>query len=692
MATISGSVMLRPARVGLLVAKPSLEDVQAAVVAATSSWGGLYFPIIDLDGSVDLDRELEAWSIDVLWPVTNDGRASVLADRAGFRWAGLSPYGPFDPPRDSLSTRVLDSAWVLDIPGLKVLLPPRPEGELAAFFSVWFGRFGPDEDGRTRHDLFASHAEQLDVRDGGSLVRLVEGATPIDVTGLEVTYQGDRPGTGVVLVDPSNPEDLLRFWNLRASGADVLPWPLDNDQLIEPLARRWIGSVAVSGKLPKLIRGDGTPLSPHLTIWSSAHHADRAGAVEALLRDFRLGALPGHEFVGGWTGVHPLTTDFSRSFNIEAGPRATGLAIPLPVLPWPSGRRRGYWPGIVAADVSLFGERGLTRENTPAVPRVRRLAKLLASGGSVLESFRRPNGEGGIYGIQAVEETVQIRLVPALDVLEGLFDQPGWRFSQSEDGQFTDRLADILRNSVTAAASQPAIREVLLQAARRNDAGAPFDALLQTAIRARGSWPDRLTGQTAREYGRNLLLWLLERKLLRMVLPVTCPSCRSALVLTPDELATEIRCGFCDDAFPLGLPVADAGPRSAWRYRIAGHVPEPRLRAALPVLAVSSVLATLSRGVNVQPQAMGAKITSADREAEFDIAAVVDAFSPAVVLSEIKSHNPIDENDIDNLTWAQNHLRDNKVECHILVTTLNSTFAVLRLAGRRDYFPAGGPA
>jgi len=195
-----------------------------------------------------------------------------------------------------------------------------------------------------------------------------------------------------------------------------------------------------------------------------------------------------------------------------------------------------------------------------------------------------------------------------------------------------------------------------------------------------------LSRATPDGYGRSLLLWLLERKLLRMVLPVTCPSCRSALILAVDDLATEVRCDFCDHGFPLALAVGAAGPKSTWRYRIAGHVPESRLRAALPVLAATSVLATLAGGgFYVQPRVLGAEITAPDRKAEFDIAAVVDPFTPQVVLGEVKSHQPIDANDINNLAWAQDHLRSAGVECYTLIATLNEALSTDEIAGLRAY-------
>jgi hypothetical protein len=686
MATVSGNVMLRPVRMGLLVARPSLEDIQLAVEAATSSWGGMYFPIVDVSEPVDLDRHLERWSVDALWPVTTDEKAVALADRPGFRWRGRSPDGPFDPPRESLVMRVLPAEWVLGQPEVKTVLPQWPDHELDALFSIWFGSFGTHGDGSRRRDLFATYAQRVDIEPDGSLDRLPDGLTPITVTGVDIAYQGEPQESGIVLVNPLDPSDLLRYWNLRASGAEVLPWPLGREQLIEPLARRWISDLVAANKLPKIVRGDGAPLPPHLTVWSTASQVGQTEPLDTLFQELGLEKWPGDDFIRSWRGAHPLSTNFTRWFDIEVDSRARSVPIPLPVLPWPSGRRPGRWPGMVAADFHIHAEHALTLERTTALPRVRRLAELLPYRAGEFGSFQRPNGQGGIYGVQAADDTIDIPLVRPLAILEGLFDQAEWRFAQSDEGQFAARFADILRNSVTGAANQPAVREVLLLAAKRSDSGVPFPALLQRAIGTRGRWPGMLTRATPDDYGRSLLLWLLERKLLRMVLPVTCPSCRSALVLGVDELATDVRCGFCDHTFPLALPVAAAGPRSAWRYRIAGHVPESRLRAALPVLAATSVLATLAGGgFYVQPRIMGAEITTSGRKVEFDIATVVDPFTPQVVLGEVKSHQPIDANDIDNLAWAQDLLRTVGVECYILIATLNDALSTDEIAALRAY-------
>jgi hypothetical protein len=656
------------------MARADLADVDVAVCAATSSWGGLYFPIVDVSGQGDHGRLLEALSVDVLWPLTGDATAVELARQPGFRWSGLLQRSPFDPSDDSLTTRVLASDWLIGRSRMRMALPEWSNDDpLAALFGVWFGRFSFDDDGQARRKRFAENAEVINVDVGGSLASAVNAVTPIGLTTMEIDYFGDSPGVGIVVVDPSETSDLLRFWNLRASGADVMPWAIGHESVVQPVIRRWVQLLINQGRLTNVRYGDGRVGPPKLVIWTreSDRDVNDFPLLQDFLREYDLTAWPGHDFVRGWHGHHPLNTEFTRSFDTDVDTHAGFVTIPLPTLPWVSGRRPSRWPGIVAADVGIYSERGLDPERTAVAPRVRRLSKLLHGRAANYESFQRPTGAGWIYGVHAAAETVQVSLVRPLEVIEGLFDQPNWKFSQSDDGRFATRLGQLLGGIDSTAANQPAIRETLIRAAMRHDAGIPFPALQQTARQCRGSWPTPPDRRTSDEYARDLLLWLLKRKLLRTVLPLTCPLCRSVFVIDPDDLATDVQCGFCDHRFPLALAVAWAGRKSNWRYRIAGHVSESRLRAALPVLAVTSVLSSLAVG-QAQPQSAGTTITIPGREAEFDIATVANPFIPEVVLGEVKSHGPIDSKDVDNLAWAQKQLRNNHVECFILIATLNN--------------------
>lgn len=672
--------MLRPARVGLLTATPTVGDIRNAVQVATSAWGGRYFPIVDIDRGKRLVRRFEQLSVDVLWSLTQNDAAEELATQAGFEWRGRSPYGPFDPPGDGPSTRLLEPHHLArSVSAVGALATWSPDDPLAALLAVWLGDFATHEYGEMCRERFAGIARTVVVEPGveldPDLVRLI---SPITATAMDIDYTGEGPGPGFVVVNPENPTDLLRFWNIRASGGNVVPWVLYAEERLEPAIEAWLEALLVAGGVPRWSHGDGTPGSLYLGVTPFVDKDSVPPTLKRLLDGQSIELLPGHEGRGGWRDMHPLSTEFRRTFSVDVDPRVGSVELPLPSLPWASGRPPSQWPGIIAAEVTVSAENGLDPERTTAVPRVRRLASLLDSRGVSDDSFCRPNGHGGVYSVRAAEGTVLLILSHPVAVFEGLFNQDGWTLEQSDDGRFASRLDHRLGGVTYELANQPAAREILLRAAKRGDLGSEFDTLRSLAVTKRGAWPDGLMDRrTPEEYARGLIFKLAEQRLLRATLPLTCPSCRNVFALDSDELADELTCGFCDHRFPLALVLAWLGPKAKWRYRIAGHVSEARLRAALPVIATTAVLAKLARGgFDTCIDAKGLKIRRSGQEfAEFDIATVVDTFRPTVVLGEVKAHGEINAGDIANLSLAQQALRENGVECFILVATLKAAFS-----------------
>lgn len=670
--------MIRPARIGLLVHRPPMRELRAAVEAATSAWGGVYFPIVDVARSGDHLRRMETLGVDAVWAITEDPATEGMASASGFRWAGGGAWGPFSPPESAMAQRTLSSEWLVGLPNVSTVLPSwadrHPLGDL---FATWFGSFGDNDDAKARAARFLSRGEAIEVGSCDQMLAVANATTPIALTAREIQYIGYRPGSaGAVVVDPADPADLLRFWNLRACGVNVVPWPLGHEDVVEPIVRIWLEQLIENDWLPRLARGDGAPLPPHIGVWlQRGETALPSGPLRELLNEYHLEPwLAGAGTVGRLRGQHPLMTEFTRLFDIEIDARAGSATIPLPRLPWPNDHRPGNWPGVVALDVDLYRESGLDPERTAAIPRVRRLCSLQQWLGRAWQPFQRPNGEGGIYAVQAADDSFQIPLAHPTAIMEKLIDNDALKVSQSDEGRFAARLGMRLGLPLADVANQPALREVLLAAARRDEAGVKYNTLFQIALKFRGPWPESvlLDRRTPEQYARNLILWLLERKLLQTVLPVRCPSCRSNLRITPDDLSAEICCSFCDLDFPLALAITSAGPKhSDWLYRVAGHVPYTRLQSALPVLSVTSVLASLTQGgFDTQPQTAGLEIAESGRGAEFDIATVVDTFRPVVVLGEVKSHKPIDNNDVENLAWAQELFRSKGVECVILIATM----------------------
>ncbi len=667
LANISGTAMLRPSRLALLLSEPDLADVVEAIQRATTAWGGLYFPIVDLERPIDHLANFEALAVDALWPLTDVAEAKELANSFGFRWAGLPGWGPFDHQED-LSTRTLQADQLAFPANTAIhLLEWSEEDPLSALYTAWFGQFGPDDVAQAQRKRMRLKGELRLLQSGRQVDVPSEGLTQIGATTSSIRYTGFGPGVGVVLVDPMSPVDLLEFWNLRASGATVFPWPYGFEQSIIPAFRVWIQQLIAQDLILTMPAADES--ARFIYVWNSTQQGSASESqLEEILLGYRIDTVVGGFTVLGWQDKHPMTTDFTKYFDLEVESRAVSITIPLPNLDWAPGQRPGPWPGVVAADIHVHAERGLDPERTVVLPRVRRLASLVERARGESGPFQRPQGEGGVYGVQASAETLGVNIARPLDVIAGLFDQPDWRFEQSDEGRFGARLGHLLGGSRTQAATQPAVREILLQAGKRGDAAVPFKALLETGMRHRGDWPGLLDRSARKDYSRNIILWLLSQKLLRAVLPLICPACRSKFVLGPDDLGETIACGFCDYSFPLAFAVGSEGSKSQWRYRVAGHVAEPRLRAALPSLAVASVLTEVfGLAPGSQPQAMGTEVISPDRRAEFDIVTVVDTFEPTVILGEVKSHQEIDAQDVNNLEWAQEALRSRGISCYMLI-------------------------
>lgn len=677
--------MVRPARIALLTSSPTLADVRAAVELATSSWGGQYYPILDAEGGRDsVLRFAELLAVDVFWPLSDSPAANELSELPGFQWYGGVLGGPFSASDDSFTSRVLPAYWQVGHSHLALSLRSWDDDDpLAALFGTWFGKPASNDDGLNRAVGLGAQAKVSQLDADAPINPDPHWMTPIAATAANIDYTGDDPGVGIVIMDPADPADLLRFWNLRASGGIVVPWPIGQEERVIPYIKQFIEHCKARGALHEASRADGSSSHPYLSVWRRrSDDSDCPFALRELIEAFDVAIWPefGCEAMRGWRGAHPLSTNFERSFDAEVDSRAWLATIPLPQLPWPVGRYPGRWPGIVAAEVHVYSEHGLDPDRTCIVPRSRRLAALLRQRGENLEVFLRPNGDGGIFGVQAADDTVNLAITHPLNIFEALLDQPEWKFGQSDEGRFDARFTDLLGGAGTDAANQPAIRGTLLQAAGRREVGLVFSELEQIAIRSRGDWRTLLDRRTAQEYARNMVLWLLERRLLRAALPLRCPSCRSTLVIAPDDIAEDLICNFCDHRFPLALVVAWLGPKADWRYRIAGHVPEGRLRASLPAIAVASALSTFGGLSNRSPTTMGMEVAAPQRRVEIDVATVSDAHRPAVVIGEVKSHHAIEAADIENLEWLQSTFISQGVECFILVATLKSALDYGELA------------
>jgi hypothetical protein len=474
---------------------------------------------------------------------------------------------------------------------------------------------------------------------------------------------------------------LIALWNVRAYGGEVFPWPVRQSGRFVDALEAWLDWLVRENRAGTYVSGDGKESGLYLNVAAPTEHAV-VEQLEEVVHHHGIRMFPGEPAPPfGWSGFHPLDAEVERQFTLAVERPEWDVTIPLPQLPWTG--RIARFPGVVAAQASVYSERGVGPGRSLAVPAVRRLTALLVGGDPA--PFQRPTGDGRAIGIQADSESVTFRLAPAQAILSGLFDRPDWSISQSDDGRFTTQLVEVMGGADSPAATQPAVRTVLhtLSSSVR---ARPLAALLQLAERDRGRWPELLSQNTPHDYARSVVYWLLGRKMLRPVLPVRCPQCATEVDMPPDDLATDLQCEFCGDRFPLGVALATTGHRVSWLYRLPINIPPQRLRSALPVMASLTVLKSIPGLAGpAMPHVLGLNLQAGNWKCEIDLAAVLtDGPRTIVMLGEMKGgRDDIDDNDLDNLVQAQMALRDRGIETVILAATLRDRFSAQEVGSLR---------
>nr|MDQ4043964.1 hypothetical protein [Chloroflexota bacterium] len=580
--------MVRPVRVGFVATELTIATVTKAAELATSAWGGLWFPVLGSDDT-SLDRKMRLLGIDVCHPVDDsDFQAQRVCTAAGRTWRGRSPYGPFDAPRGEVVTRLFGGESLESIRG--VARPPRvlpvwePSDPLAALCAVHFGTFGPDDFGAMHDAAYRAGANVLSLTPDDALPFDLD-VTPIASTSAGVTSHGIvSPNAAVVVIDPDSAEDLTTFWNARAVGCRVFPWPTGYESRASAALDAWLQAVVANGLTSHWKSGDGSKSGSYIGVLTRDARDVPQEIAEAAER-CGINTWAFHEVHSrGWTGPHPLQTEMEHRFEVSVEDDDWVVRAPVDRLE----TRRTLWPGVVAVHVTLTEERDLPPGRTLVTPDYARLSKLLRSG-EVNDVFQRPTGDGRVLGVQASEERVDLSLTDSLDLLVGLFDNQSMVVGRSDDGRFATQLVEVLGGTRSIAANQPAVRAVLDEVSRA-DRAKPLPVLLRRAADARGDWPDGFSKISDSAYAKQIVYWLLARNVVKASMPIRCPRCTTEADAPPEALSSRMICGLCGNEFPIGFALALTGRQPTWGYGLATNVPVARLRSTLPLMATLAVL------------------------------------------------------------------------------------------------------
>ncbi|HUY51005.1 MAG TPA: hypothetical protein VMV92_35755 [Streptosporangiaceae bacterium] len=686
---VSGETMLRPVRLGLVIAPGSAAGLRRAVELAVGSWGGQGFPIIEAAADHEAALRLAvSMGVDCLYPVGDDAATKALARAPGFEWgASWRSCSPFSRDEEGRAENLLPASALYDWYRHSRQPPPPAyhfswpqDHQLADLLTVWFGRFGADDAGRTDQAALEDIAQEFPLGPGLSLpLRPVSIASQLSISMLDVFQQPRWLGRGqprwqsrgVIVIDNGNVSHLVSFWNLRASGQEVFPWVESHADLMEEPFTQWLEEVAsVTPEVPGQL--------PGLSVWLPAG-AEIPPRLSALTSNGRFRLLPEpHDLDLSMCGQ--LTTNHVRRFRTDTG-QAGEAVIALPVLDFLP--RRASWTdlGMVAADIDIWSE-----SPDPAgaaamvIPALRRLAPHLRN---LLVPFTRPRGQGIVIPVRVSQEAVTLMPVQADRLARTLASDAGHELTLTENGRRVHHRIRLL-GGVTedSLANQPAVLAVIRKALK-SPYGANTESLRSKARENDGGWPAMsLVRHGFRDYPAQVVGTLAQRGILQPLACLECPNCASTIRVTRSALGEPVRCELCSALVSFGTYIANNPLRpAAWDMKVMPALGEAHFNETVPVMAALSVFqAAFSKGMSGSGMLylVGAELTNSALKCEIDFMIMIqDAELPAVVIGEAKAGNPdapaqsalLSNDDLAHLETIQDSFRAIGIDCWICFAT-----------------------
>lgn len=681
---LEGTVMVRPWRVGLLTDVNSRENVAASIKALSDVWGGYYFPIIDRAAPpTAIDRICAIYDIDSLYTDDTEGDVADLVRRPGYEWPGRGPWGPFHSDEGRIRKGVLQTVALLrHEPEDTYLLPSwdASDANNLLYLANWGDSSGLADNSRQSSAKSVS-LDLLPVRSDDP-----KRVGAIQASRFRVRPSGRRSADldGLCIVNVSDPSQVVHFWNQRATGAELFAISNEDCEPLWEYLRLHLRKFTTSARSADA-NGDSLQvlqvwrfdelhesLSERLTEWAVSNNCE--------LR-FRMPV----DIASHWT-VFDIETNYEMPIRSEFHPGSTSARIAIPSIPWRDADIAEYFPGTVAAMVSISSESGQDPRLTSNIPPFRRHSKLLSQGIARQEVEQaRVCYNGVAFLVQASATEFSFPFVHNLDAVRLLFDDKKSQLTQSDNGRFQSRAGEMLGGPFSNSLQQPAVREVL-KAATTKHSGISLQEIRSILRDKRGDWPDQLFSPNvdASAYADYQTGALLNTGLLVPLLDVHCSFCRVVSQVHPKDLDSVVQCQFCGETFKLALSLNLTKPN--WRFKLAGHLPTAKVEAMMPVLAGLSVLSQLEHdGSPRLCHALGAELQIRGKKVEMDIVALIRDHSPAVVLGEVKNSNRIDEKDVSNVEFLQRCLSEVGVRCVPLFVTLKEKFGESEVAILREH-------
>jgi hypothetical protein len=700
MGTISVTTKYRPIRTGLLVRSGSMDQLMRAVEINTLLWGGVRNPIIPVSEDVsDLEAYARTYHLDLLYPVDpEDEKLASLSDNVSWlqRPIGLHSKKILDRDNDSgrykiqfLSIQnVIAAIWdqeykhkAEDFSSNVVVCEWSKGDPLSPLLSTMLGRFPNEED----------ISKQLKADFAGGLFAetcMIPSDEPLDseinnwVSPLQIgthklrKYEGPRFEDGIFVGESQSVDDLVSFWNLRATGIALSFYPVDSLERTASLSTAW---------MKKLDSRD--QWHPNIKDSLVIHHRNqRAANLDAFAETIDLKKEIRYSDHGESVISHSRSAVFTfewfrMSATVEQNEDSFSVLLGYPEKRFLAESRNSLHGKHMAVALAVRGEHEMPG-HTLQLPEVPELNNALSRKVKFSPNVLRAKSDGMNLLIRCSDSDEKLHSIQHLDLVSAIFEVAGMKISISKPGLLLRRIVekigglDACRVFKIAGVRKLLQEKTSTEAFTRNWAteliwdDGEFEKYEDLYIEQRDK--EKLKTTDAFDY-------LVRKGLLHPGLDFVCTHCELHRWLSLDEVSQTWGCEYCgqENKSAPQLPT-----RGEWRYRKTGFFASESTQAgAVPTILTLMCLEQFGQWPSMI-YCPSMEIDDPTCEVDFCMLQWRERSTLEVVIGECKASGQlIDENDIDNLLAVRDKFKSvSHCDCHLVLSRPTDSFEDSELA------------
>jgi hypothetical protein len=611
--TVRVNICYRPLRIAWAIKGGDVDAFRIAARTSFALWGGRFNPIVVVDQE-ELARELiDVFRVDVIFPIGESHEVKQFPKKFPHL---ITPFmlersvflGGGDGGANS---------YVLDIHNALVHAEGRPEWKavkergirlytwakddpLSDVFLMQFGEYPSKDDIKLDYRRYlqdVSGAKEIAIDRDGQLQGDIFNYPSIPFVsrlGLEqhhsVRRGWDTPG--FFSGDANSVDDLICYWNLRASDVSLLFVDLRHLDRYGESVPAWGAAVrrSVSHRRQEFDRRIG--------VWLREQEPDnenREKLLQQVAEDFKKEGLTSVCTVGSgsWNGLNicPPTMCLGSTSALGVIDDSSTPQVSFALADKPFSDDASFFTQMLVASLSFIGALYRDEEHILVPPYIPELNEFYSR--NIHFDYARLRSESERIGVivDACDSDISIRALSVASLVERIFDLAGFKSSLSSGGLIARQLIRQLGGVDGARVLKiPGVRRLL----KTHGPTAAFTK--KSAVELIGSKdPENPTATFAdyenlygghHPFGTKLnphavFAYLVEKGLFRMGAELKCPHCRMSSWTALDVLTQTWTCELCGREFDATRQLVDGN----WHYRRSGLLgAERNAQGAVPVV------------------------------------------------------------------------------------------------------------